>query len=260
MAAPNGVRMFHRMADRPKIRTVVMAGTGRGDEIPVMRQLWKNAVLIGVDPLKEHWRIMWRMQQEPDIKIENRALWSESGDTVTFHLNYEPDHRASAYELPQGVPDELTRKIKTISLDDIFAEHGPYTEPALLWLDTEGAEHEILRSCKSLAAFRWINVEMSFLPLRDSPRWQMVDAALESAGFKLQGVHSTSKNGRQTDALYIPTEIWETMRSASERRGIDRKIRRLNQGHGRVARKARRAMKEAGKNVIVSDDRNSGDR
>lgn len=234
MAAPNGVRSFHRMAHaRPK--TIILAGTGRGEEIPVMRRFWRRARIIGIDPLLEHWRFMDKVQQAPDVCIRG-ALYHTEGEQLTFHLNYEPDQRATVYDLPVEIENELQRVVPTVSLDGIIERHGPVPD-CLLWMDIEGGEYEALRGSTNLVSnqdIKWINIELSFCPPRQSPPWAKVNALLEDYGFRMLAMHSISRSGRQADAIYLRRAAWEEVRVLQARAGKQRKLERLINGRGRV--------------------------
>ncbi|HUX00221.1 MAG TPA: FkbM family methyltransferase [Phycisphaerae bacterium] len=85
-----------------------------------------------------------------DCQVDNRALWSASGESVEFievagngiELSglaeaLDPDWRRA--QLPHTI-----RRVETITLTDVLAQHGapPFIE--FLSLDVEGAEFEIL--------------------------------------------------------------------------------------------------------------------
>lgn len=234
MAAPNGVRNFQRMTQaRPK--TIILAGTGRGEEIPVMRARFRKARIIGIDPLREHWRYMAKVQQQPDVEICG-ALYHTDGDRLTFHLNYEPDQRATIYDLPMAMENELTRSVTTVSLDAVIERYGPVPD-CLLWVDIEGGEYEALRASHNLITNRdikWINVELNFCPPRQMPPWAQVNQLLEDYGFRMLGIHSRSRSGRQVDGVYIRHEAWHDIRIRQARNGKQRKLERLISGRGRV--------------------------
>jgi len=237
MTAVSGVANCYKILSRPRPRTIVVAGLGRGEEMPVFRRCFRRARIIGVEPLHEHWRIVRRAgDRMPDVVVK-RALWSTVGARLTFHLNYEPDQRATVYELPRPVPGEETREIETTTLDALFREYGPWRD-GLLWLDCEGAEQEILAASTSLArAYRWINVELTFCPARNVPPWQETDEVLRAAGFRLLAVHSAARNGRQTDGIYVRAAEWDKIRILSVESGIQRKLDRLAERSRRILRR-----------------------
>jgi len=239
MAAPNGVRSFFKLTDRAKPTDVIIAGVGRGEEIPVMRGYWPRARIIGVEPLEEHWQWMRKVNVEPDVLIRG-ALYHKDGETLTFHLNYEPDQRATIYDLPVEVKDEITREVGTISLDRIAETYGPISN-ALLWLDVEGAEADAMRGSELLesGAIRWVNCELNICPPRNCPPWAEVNELLESLGFKMFALHSVTRNGRQADAIYIRADTWKGKRIAMAQRGLQRKLERLAAGRGRTRQKYR---------------------
>lgn len=227
MKAISGVANFYKLTGNARPRTIVMAGVGRGEEIPAVRRTWRRARLIGVEPLREHWRMINRTEgRAPDVRIR-AALWSTAGEKLNFHLNWEPDQRATVYPLPVELPNEFRREVRTTTLDRIWDEYGPWRD-GLLWLDVEGSEWETLRNASCLAdAFRWINVELTFCPARNVPPWQQTDAVLTAAGFRLLAVHSAARNGRQADGIYVREADFEEMRARTTANGIRRKYQRL---------------------------------
>lgn len=257
MAAPNGVRAFYRMTSaRPS--TVILAGTGRGEEIPVMRRFWRRARIIGIDPLVEHWRFMERSGNQPDVMIRS-ALYHSEGRTLTFHLNYEPDQRATIYDLPVPIENELTREIPTVSLDGVIERHGPVAN-CLLWIDIEGGEFEALRASHNLIhnqEIKWLNVELNFCPPRQMPPWGDVHRVIEGYGFRMLGVHSVSRSGRQADAVYIREEAWDSLRVDAAKKGKQRKLERLINGRGRVAGKYREPTEEGPSEQPLGNGRDS---
>jgi len=234
MAAPNGVRTFHRMTNRPEPDTVLLVGCGRGEEIPVMRRRWPRARIIGVEALAEHWSFMRKAAQEPNVMVKGAAYHTE-GEKLLFHLNYEPDQRATIYDLPVPMENELTREIETVSIDGVVERHGIGPE-TLLWIDIEGGEYEALRGSQTLAdqKIRWVNIELNFTPPRNMPPWLQVHQVLEGYGYRMMAMHSVAKNGRQADAIYIRESEWEQVRKANAISGKQRKLERLISGRGRT--------------------------
>lgn len=203
-----------------------------------MRELWPKARIIGVEPLAEHWREMRKFDREPDVMIRG-AVYHTEDEQLTFHLNYEPDQRATIYGLPIGVKNEITREIPTVTLDGIAKRYGPFPN-AMLWMDIEGGEYEALR-CASLltdhGAIRWINVELNFCTPRNLPPWALVNSTLEGYDFRLLAMHSISRNGRQGDGIYIRKRAWTNTRLKVNKRSNQRKAERLAAGRGKTGEK-----------------------
>ena len=222
------------IADKPTF--VVLAGCGRGEEIPVMRRVWRGCKIVGIEPLNEHWRVMGHNECEPDVFIRG-AVWHTSGETLNFQLNYEPDQRATIYRLPIELPGAITREIRTVTLDEVVERHGPLPpETSILWMDIEGGEFEALRASQTIAdaAFRWINLEVSFTPARIAPPWFHTIEVLQTSGYRLFGIHSVSKSGRQCDAVFLRATEWEARNRDTTDRSVRRKLERLAAGRGRV--------------------------
>jgi FkbM family methyltransferase len=224
-----------------------------------MRKFWPKARIIGIEPLGEHWRFMRKAKWLPDEKVE-AAIYSVADQTVTFHLNYEPDQRATIYDLPVEIENEITREIPTVTLDQIVARYSPLGD-TLLWMDIEGGEYEALRNSCVLfdpqSELRWINIEMNLTPPRNMPPWAAVNGVLEDAGWRLLSLHSATRSGRQFDGIYIRQPAWEALRIAIAEGGKRRKLDRLKAGRGKTGNHDRH-QEQSRAGTTYSDGRHTG--
>jgi hypothetical protein len=204
-----------------------MAGTGEGSEIPFMREAWPNARIIGVDPLPQHAKVWDKYpERKPDV-FYPVGLGTHQCE-ATLHLNYEPDQRASLFEMSVPLENERLRKVQIWTLGMLYDATEPWPN-CLMWLDAEGSEYDILNYYgRLLKTVNWLNVEVAWLPPRVGiPRFGQIDRLLEQYGFLCVGVH-TIDNHRQADAVYVRTAEWEAKRDLICRKAIERKLERLD--------------------------------
>lgn len=96
-----------------------------------------------------------------------------------------------------------TLKLKTITADDLVAEHCPGKDFGLVVLDTQGAEMHVLRGATNVlkrAAALWI--EVSEEPLYEGGcTFDEVTSYVREFGFRLRQVHINAQGWG--DALYV---------------------------------------------------------
>lgn len=242
--AVEGVARFAELTKPGRPATVVIAGVGYGHEVPLMRELWPQARLIGVEPVSENRKRMDRSEAwvgSPSDLLPV-ALAAEAG-SVTLQLNYEADQRASMYEPVAGdLPGAITREVEAWTLADLWERVGGWKAPALLWLDAQGAESEILAGAQEeqLATFDWINVELNQQPARSCPPAWQVDRHLRSLGFFCAWQHSLGKQGHTIDGVYVPHRTWMQMRAEYALAAGERKKLRLKRKRRRQAARSER--------------------
>jgi FkbM family methyltransferase len=217
--------------------TVVIAGVGRGRDVEAMRAIWPNAKLIGVEPVHENVKILDRSGRLQLLDaFFDVALWHCDGQ-VELYLNYEPDERATAYPLySAALPEARQRTVQTMTLDSLAKATPPWPGKLLIWLDAEGAEYSILQSTVVETA-AWINVEVAWTTSRDRPLSRDIEDLLLGRGFSLFCLHSLSRNGRQADAVFVPTPFWESHRKVCAERDVRNKQQRV------AVRKRRRELR-----------------
>lgn len=189
-----------------------------------MRLKWPRARIVAVDPLREHEEAVLRLGLR-GVEFHLAALWSEQR-ALRIYTNYEPDQRASAYELITELPRGEYRDVQAVTLADLYYETRPWGD-TLLWLDAEGAELEILRGARgALSETRWINVECRAVPQRMSPPWNLLVEELSERGFRCAGWWNLSRNGRQVDMVFLRAEEWSRLEREKARQGIVKKMER----------------------------------
>jgi FkbM family methyltransferase len=219
MDATKGLRQFHQMTGAEP-DGVIVAGVGKGKELPTMRSLWPLAVIHGYEPLKEFQNIE---HQELD-SFWPEALWDERGEQELL-TSYRPDTRATMNELVVPLDGGGRRKVKTVTLDDAL-KRLQVPRNVLLWLDMQGSERTVMLKSVLLHPNKvsWINCELNCCPVRDAPHLSDVDRLLTGRGYLLLGVHSC--DGTEMDGVYTTREIWQNIRHARAQAAHDRKVAR----------------------------------
>jgi len=105
-----------------------------------------------------------------------------------------------------GTEEVATQLVEVRTLDD-FADELASDGPALLKIDVQGAELEVVRGAAATpGSFRWIYLEMSFVELYDGqPLADTMIDELRDRGFRLAGTGTPSISGGlpvQVDALF----------------------------------------------------------
>jgi FkbM family methyltransferase len=107
-----------------------------------------------------------------------------------------------------GVESVATLRVPVHRLDTLLSEKN-VTAPALLKIDVQGFEYEVLQGMGSLSSLiRWIYLEVSFVELYTGQKlFGELDILLRSLGYKLHSRHNMhrSPDGEevQADLLYI---------------------------------------------------------
>lgn len=111
--------------------------------------------------------------------ISNKAVWSESGKTLSFLENAELSTLVEFKNSDQHARRGKTYDVETISLLDLLREFDAPRHIDFLSVDTEGSELEVLSAFDfSQYSFGFICVEHNFTPSR-----QTIQKLLESKGY-----------------------------------------------------------------------------
>ncbi len=151
----------------PHIRTVIDVGANRGQFALIARHRWPAARLICFEPLPEPIAVLRRVLGEnADVEIVQAAASAGAG-TATIHVSRRDDassllaitSRQSA-TFP-GTQEIAAMEVPTTSLDHHLG--GGIARPALLKLDVQGFELEVLRGAeRTLSSIDFVLVECSF--------------------------------------------------------------------------------------------------
>lgn len=109
-----------------------------------------------------------RLKLERNSIIDNRCVWSISGENLSFiEANYAEVSTLAGFAEQDGHSDarknSLNYKVQTVSLNDLLEEHGAPEVIDYLSIDTEGSEFEILSTFNfNKYKFRVITCEHNF--------------------------------------------------------------------------------------------------
>jgi FkbM family methyltransferase len=192
-------------------RTVVDVGANRGQFTLFCRDEFLQATVISFEPLPAAAAKFRRVFSGDDkVKLYETALGATAGESL---MRITADDDASSLLAVGAVQTDLfgTREVSqrivpVRRLDQILSPEQ-IAAPALLKIDVQGFEVEVLRGAEGLlSAFEVVYVEASFRELYVGQA--LVDeviALLHTAGFTLSGVYNQAvdRDGRPVQADFL---------------------------------------------------------
>lgn len=178
-------------------RTVIDVGANRGQFALDVESVLPEATVISFEPLAEPADVYRRLfTDNPRYSIHHCALGS-SGGAATLHVSGQDDS-SSLLTIGAGqvalFPDTAERSTQSVRVEtlDAMVEPDGLEEPALLKIDVQGYELEVLRGAeRTLPKVRWVYVECSFQELYDGqPLAGEVVRWLQENGYMLTGIGS----------------------------------------------------------------------
>jgi FkbM family methyltransferase len=190
--------------------TVIDVGANKGQFTAFARARWPRARFFAFEPLPGPSR-RFRAIFGDRVPLYNLALGREDA-TLEIHIASRED---SSSLLPIGrlqVEEFHTAEVATLSvpvrrLDGVLGD-GSVVAPALLKIDVQGFEHEVLEGCTGIAdLIEWIYVEASFVELYQGQKlYGEVERLLASMGYDPVREHNVQlgKSGSkiQADILF----------------------------------------------------------
>ncbi len=180
-------------------RTVVDVGANRGQFALVARRCFPQAAIISFEPLprpaKRYRRVFAKDEQ---VRLCEVALAPSTG-TATIHV---PAHDDSSSLLPittlqsqlfPGTSEARQETVRTGPLKE-FVRPEQIQSPALLKIDVQGYELEVLKGCEEmLGRFSFVYVECSFVELYagQASVSEVIDF-LHKRGFEFKGIYNVS--------------------------------------------------------------------
>lgn len=191
-------------------RTVIDVGANKGQFSTLARFLWPQAAIYAFEPLPEPSR-RYRAAVGRRATLFNVAL-GDIETTTDIHIASRED---SSSLLPLGARqkqlfamEELTTlKVPVRRLDNVLADVA-VAAPALLKIDVQGFEYEVLRGLGSLVdAIRWVYVEASFVELYEGQKlYPELVGLMSEIGYheigKSNPAHDLEGNEVQADILF----------------------------------------------------------
>jgi FkbM family methyltransferase len=166
----------------PEIGMVIDVGAAVGEFTELALSLWPLASVLAVEPRPEALtRLRAKFAANPRVHSCAHVLAARSGQVLTLKC---AETASSVLEEHQPL-DVPTLTIESMTLDDVMAANGLFAAKALLKIDVQGAELEVLRGAtKTLADVRAVLVEMSLLDIHKGvPLAHEVMAWLAEHGF-----------------------------------------------------------------------------
>lgn len=199
----------------PRLQTVVDVGANRGQFALLARERFPNAELICFEPLPQaRERLNAVLPLLGRISVVPCAAADESGRRA-FHVSAREDSssllpigagQVAAYP---GTQEESQTEIDVVTLAEALRERV-FLRPALLKVDTQGSEFEVLRGAGAfLGAFDHLVLELSFqeLYVGQAPASQVIQFLLDR-GWRIAGILGrtwTESGGTvQADFLFRP--------------------------------------------------------
>ena len=180
-------------------QTVVDIGANRGQFALITRKHFPEAKVFSFEPLKEPAAIFRKVFiSDSKVKLHELAIGPYEKKTK-IHVSRADDSSSLLPISPlqnnlyPGTAEKETRVIQAKPLDAILSEED-IKKPALLKIDVQGFEREVLQGCKSLlVSFSYIYVECSFVELYVGQSFaHEIIQFLDEAGFVLTGIHNLS--------------------------------------------------------------------
>jgi FkbM family methyltransferase len=179
-----------------ELRTIVDVGANRGQFALAARHCFPAALIISFEPLaRPAAKYQAIFAGDARTKLIDAALGPKSGDAV-IHVSERDD---SSSLLPVTAAQNLvfpgTAQFGTATVHITqLAEHLPASAietPALLKLDVQGFELQVLAGCEDvLECFAWVYAECSFMELYAGQAFaDEIIAWLRERGFALRGVY-----------------------------------------------------------------------
>jgi len=191
---------------------VVDIGANRGQFALVCRKNLPKAMIYSFEPLQEPAKVFEKVfQGDPRVKLFHCAVGPEMSQK-TIHVSMQDD---SSSLLPislqskvfPGTEEKESRAIEMCPLNAVLTADN-IVAPALLKIDVQGYEMEVLRGCESLlSCFEYVYIECSFIELYEGQAlaYQVIDY-LHAHGFHFAGVYNLyyrSGKAIQGDFLFL---------------------------------------------------------
>jgi FkbM family methyltransferase len=193
-----GAAIEHRpFLENLEVSTVVDIGANKGQFSLLAFEIFKNCKIFAFEPLTEpaakfrKWAARW-----PSIQLFEVAIAPTAGEAPIYVSDRDdsssllPITEVQALHFP-GTSLKEIRKIRTVPLDQCLAPED-IVAPALLKIDVQGFELEVLKGSESLlSAFKWLYIECSYIELYDGqPLEKEITEFLEKRAFKFVSRHN----------------------------------------------------------------------
>lgn len=180
-------------------KTIIDIGANRGQFSLVARHCFKDAQIFAFEPLPQPFKVLQNIfVHDHMITLYQMAIGSVS-IPQQMHISQKDD---SSSLLPitelqnkvfPGTKEKAIINVDVKPLDSILKKNG-VRHPALLKIDVQGYELEVLKGCKNiLSLLAYVYVECSYQELyQGQPLANEIISFLNQQGFNLKGVYNTN--------------------------------------------------------------------
>jgi FkbM family methyltransferase len=161
-------------------QTVIDVGVARGT--PPIYDAFPDARYVLVEPVAEFQSTLDALEKRLKARVVRAAAGAKDGE-VTFHVHTDLSGSSLLPQAEGRSMDGEARTVPMVRLDSVLTE--PLARPALLKLDTQGAELQVLEGLGArISEIDLILIEVSFLPFRQgTPSFAEVVETLRGHGF-----------------------------------------------------------------------------
>jgi FkbM family methyltransferase len=179
------------------LKTIVDIGANRGQFALVARRCFPEAKIYSFEPLREAALIFRRVfATDPHVVLYQLAIGPRNEDRV-IHVSRADDSSsllpiaALQNNLFPGTEEKEQRKVTVLRLDEVLFRED-IEGPALLKIDVQGFEEEVLEGCQALLpCFSHVYIECSFVELYGGQALaHEIISFLSSYGFHLSGIYN----------------------------------------------------------------------
>ncbi len=182
-----------------KIQSVIDIGANRGQFALAARNAFPNAKIVSFEPLSEPAKIYRKVfKDDPLVTLYEVALGREIGESVIHVSNANNSSSLLPItdlqnKLFHGTSEKEVRRVSVKPLDEVISK-SDIQAPALLKMDVQGFEKEVLLGCETLLPlFTCVYVECSFVELYAGQSLaHEVISFLGGHGFGLSGIYNMS--------------------------------------------------------------------
>ena len=177
--APNmelGMKQMRTLGFEPQ--TIVDVGAYQGNWSRMAASIWPRANLIMYEPNAAREQVVRSTSAELNATLHEELLGAEAGNNVQFYV-MESGSSIMAERSP------LDREVETRTLATLDSTLGDIKGPALLKIDAQGYELEILKGCsKHLPAISAILLEVAIIEINSgAPLLHEVVSFMDRIGF-----------------------------------------------------------------------------
>jgi FkbM family methyltransferase len=181
------------------LKTIIDIGANRGQFALVAQKCFPSTRIICFEPLSEPAGVLRKVfKNDPFISIHEIAI-GDADEQAKMHVSKQDDSSSllpitsAQTAIYPGTEEKETRLVQVKPLGAVIAK-SDIEQPALLKIDVQGFESEVLKGCKSLLpCFTYVYVECSFIQLYAGQAVaHEIISFLEKKGFDLSGIYNLS--------------------------------------------------------------------